>query len=219
MRTKPEDGTMNDKLSQEWWRDAAQFDSLRHADAARGLSAGLAAQRLAEVGPNRFGQTHALPGWRQYLRHFRNPLVLTLLLASAVSAATGEITNFVIIASIVLLSVTLDFVQEYRANAAAEKLRQSVTLRCSVLRDNQPQELPVADLVPGDVVLLSPGCLVPADGVVLQARDFFGNQALLTGEAFPVEKHPGPLPTPDRELEDAANTVFMGSSVISGSAR
>ena len=154
----------------------------------------------------------------EYLGHFKNPLVLILLAASAVSAVTGEITNFVIIASIVLLSVTLDFVQEYRANSAAEKLRQSVTLRCSVLRDDHPQELPVADLVPGDVVLLSPGCLVPADGVVLQARDFFVNQALLTGEAFPVEKHPGPLPAPDQALEDAVNTVFMGSSVISGSA-
>src|SRR5574343_1801991 len=218
MRTKPEDGTMNDKLRQEWWRDAAQFDSLRHADAARGLSAGLAAQRLAEVGPNRFGQTHALPGWRQYLRQFRNPLVLTLLLASAVSAATGEATNFFIIAAIVLLSVTLDFWQELRAGQVVERLRQSVAVHATVLRDGQWQEHPVADLVPGDVVQLTAGDLVPGDALVLQARDFFVNQSVLTGESYPVEKH-ARMPEALTDLQDATHVVFMGSSVVSGMAQ
>ena len=209
---------MNDPLRQEWWRDAAQLDSLRHADAARGLSAGLAAQRLAEVGPNRFGQTHALPGWRQYLRHFRNPLVLTLLLASAVSAATGEATNFFIIAAIVLLSVTLDFWQELRAGQVVERLRQSVAVHATVLRGGQWQEHPVADLVPGDVVQLTAGDLVPGDALVLQARDFFVNQSVLTGESYPVEKHAG-MPEAMADVQDATHVVFMGSSVVSGMAQ
>ena len=209
---------MDKPLAQEWWRDAALLAALRQADAAQGLSAELAAQRLAEVGPNRFGQTRALPGWRQYLRHFRNPLVLTLLLASAVSAATGEATNFFIITAIVLLSVTLDFWQELRAGQVVERLRQSVAVRATVLRSGQWQEHPVADLVPGDVVQLSAGDLVPGDALVLQARDFFVNQSVLTGESYPVEKHAG-MPEVMQDLQDATHAVFMGSSVVSGMAQ
>ena len=157
--------------------------------AGQGLSAQEAAERLTRHGPNRFGQTAALPLWRQYLQHFRNPLVLILLAASGVSALTGEATNFFIISTIVLLSVTLDFWQEQRASRVVERLRQSVAVRSAVLRDGQTQQCPVSALVPGDVVLLSAGDLVPADGRVIEARDFFVNQAVLTGESYPVEKH------------------------------
>lgn len=209
---------MSKPLQLEWWRDAALLDPFRRASASQGLTRTQAAQRLAEVGPNRFGQTKALPGWRQYLRHFRNPLVLTLLLASGVSAATGEVTNFIIIACIVLLSVTLDFWQELRAGKVVERLRQSVAVRASVLRDGQWQEHPVADLVPGDVVQLAAGDLVPADALVLQARDFFVNQSVLTGESYPVEKH-ARMPEQLEDLQDATHAVFMGSSVVSGMAQ
>jgi len=214
----PEDADMSNTPQQEWWRDAPQLDALRGASVAQGLRSDQAQQRLAEVGPNRFGQAPALPGWRQYLRHFRNPLVLTLLLASGVSAATGEVTNFVIIACIVLLSVTLDFWQELRAGQVVERLRQSVAVRATVLRDGQWQEHPVADLVPGDVVRLAAGDLVPADALVLQARDFFVNQSVLTGESYPVEKH-AHMPEDMADMEDATHAVFMGSSVVSGMAQ
>ncbi len=102
----------------------------------------------------------------------------------------AEVTNFLIITCIVLLSVTLDFVQEYRADEAAEKLRQSVSLRATVVRDGKSLEVAVTEVVPGDIVLLSAGDLIPADGRVLEARDFFVKQALLTGESYPVEKRP-----------------------------
>ena len=208
---------MHPMTEQEWWKDTAQLQRWRRPDVLQGLSMAQAAQRLSEVGPNRFGQAAALPGWRQYLRHFRNPLVLTLLLASGVSAATGEVTNFFIIACIVVMSVTLDFWQEMRAGQVVERLRQSVAVRACVLRDGQWQEHPVSDLVPGDVVRLSAGDLVPADGWVLSAKDFFVNQSVLTGESWPVEKR---VDTPQRldDLQDATHVVFMGSSVISGMA-
>ncbi|MFM8692620.1 MAG: magnesium-translocating P-type ATPase [Limnohabitans sp.] len=209
---------MSNPAHLEWWRDAALLDPCRSASASQGLTQNQAAQRLAEVGPNRFGQASAMPGWRQYLRHFRNPLVLTLLLASGVSAATGEVTNFIIIACIVLLSVTLDFWQELRAGKVVERLRQSVAVRASVLRDGQWQEHPVAELVPGDVVRLSAGDLVPADVLVMQARDFFVNQSVLTGESYPVEKH-ARMPEQLADLQDATHAVFMGSSVVSGMAQ
>ena len=209
---------MNDLSTADWWRDAVRLEALRCAPPAGGLDAAQVRQRLAEFGPNRFGQTPATPPWRQYLRHLRNPLVLTLLLASSVSAFSGEITNCVIIVCIVLMSVTLDFWQEVRASQVVERLRQSVAVRASVLRDGQWQAHPVADLVPGDVVRLSAGDLVPADGLVLQARDFFVNQSVLTGESFPVEKQ-ARMPERMDDLQDATHAVFMGSSVVSGMAQ
>ena len=212
---------MNESSQLPWWRDVPQLDTLHSPSVALGLRSEQAQQRLSEAGPNRFGQTPVLPSWRQVLRHFRNPLVLTLLLASGVSAATGEVTNFLIIVCIVLLSVTLDFWQELRAGQVVERLRQSVAVRATVLRDGQWQEHPVADLVPGDVVRLAAGDLVPADALVLQARDFFVNQSVLTGESYPVEKHAHmPEDMADMaDLQDATHAVFMGSSVVSGMAQ
>ena len=197
-----------------WWLEPPPA-----ADATRGLSAEEAGARLERFGPNLFRARQERSLLRQYLSRFGNPLVIILLVASAVSAFTGEVADFLIIACIVLLSVTLDFVQEHRANAAAEKLRQSVSVRASVLRDGQTREIAVAEVVPGDVVLLSAGDLVPADARVLEARDFFVKQALLTGEPYPVEKRAETPPATAVELAEAGNAVFMGTSVISGSAR
>ena len=183
-----------------------------------GLSSAEAVERARRFGPNTLA-THQGPSLiRQFLARFKNPLVLVLLIASSVSVLTGEITNFAIISGIVLLSVTLDFVQEFRANAAADQLRQSVSLRTTVVRDGHPIDIPVHDVVPGDIVLLSAGDLVPADAWVLEANDFFVNQSLLTGEAYPVEKHPE-RSTVATELQEASHAVFMGTSVIGGSAR
>ena len=198
-----------------WWLSAIPDPSAEGA----GLSGKEARDRLERDGPNLFRPQRRRSLLAQYLARFRNPLVLVLLAASAVSAFTAEFGNVVIIGVIVLLSVTLDFSQEYRANAAAEKLRLSVALRATVLRDGKPQKVPAADVVRGDVLQLSAGALVPADGTVLAANDFFVEQAMLTGESYPVEKRPGSLPDGTTDLQDATNAVFMGTSVVSGSAR
>jgi Mg2+-importing ATPase len=201
-----------------WWQDETALQAWRRPEVAQGLSAAQACERMEQHGPNRFGQTPTVPGWRQYLRHLRNPLVLTLLAASAVSAFSGEVANVFIIVTIVLMSVSLDFWQEQRAGRVVERLRQSVSVRATVLRDGLPVQHPVADLVPGDVVLLAAGDLVPADGLVLQARDFFVNQSVLTGESYPVEKQATGAAGGDA-LQDAVHAVFMGSSVVSGMAQ
>jgi len=186
---------------------------------AGGVSAEEAKRRLGQYGPNSVRpHKHRRLVW-EFLRHFLNPLVLILLTASGISALTGEVTSFLIISTIVLMSVILDFVQEHRAEQAAERLQQSVAVRSSVLRDGVAQEIPVSSIVPGDVVALCAGDLIPADARVLEARDFFVKQALLTGEPYPVEKHPGDSTGEDAGTEGATNTVFMGTSVISGSAR
>lgn len=199
--------------SQAWW-----LEPLPAELAKSGLTGPEARARLTQFGPNQFREKAGRGLLWQYFSRFRNPLVIILLVASAVSAFTGEITNFIIISSMVLLSVTLDFVQEFRANATAAKLRQSVSLRARVLRDGKPLDLAVTQVVPGDVVLLAAGDLIPGDARVLESCDFFVRQALLTGESYPVEKRPGELANTATDVQEATNAVFMGTSVISGSA-
>ncbi len=183
-----------------------------------GLSSAEAALRLAQFGPNLIHAERKRALILQFLAKFRNPLVIILLVASALSAFTGDVASFFIISTIVLISVTLDFVQEYRAGQAAEHLRQSVAVRGKVLREGKALEIPLADMVPGDIAILAAGNLVPCDGRVLEAKDFFVNQALLTGEPFPVEKAPGELPG-EPDILAAGNTVLLGTSVISGTAK
>ncbi|WP_439668977.1 magnesium-translocating P-type ATPase [Cupriavidus necator] len=188
------------------------------ATSPNGLSSAVAASRLAQFGPNLIHGERKRALILQFLTKFRNPLVIILLTASALSAFTGDTVSFFIIGTIVIISVSLDFVQEYRAGQAADRLRQSVAVRGQVLRDGKPLEIPLAELVPGDVALLTAGDLIPCDGRVLEAKDFFVNQALLTGEPYPVEKTAGELPE-ETEVLSASNTVLLGTSVISGTAR
>ncbi len=197
-----------------WW---LQPPPTTHPD--QGLTAQQAAEMRRRFGPNRFIEQHQPPIWRQYLAHFKNPLVLILLLASMVSAMLGELTNFFIIAVIVLASVTLDFFQEHRARNAAEKLKQSIALRARVIRDGVEQSIVVNEIVPGDIVLLKAGDLVPADGLVVEAHDCFVNQSVLTGESYPVEKRATLIVEEGGDLQAATNALLMGSSVLSGSAK
>lgn len=183
-----------------------------------GLGESDAAARLARCGANDFSAVRRRPLWLQFLDRLHNPLLIILLLASGFSAAAGDLYSFAIVVVIVLVSVVLDFVQELRANTTIDDLRRSVALRAKVLRDGRECELPVERLVPGDVVRLVAGDLVPADGRLIEARDLFVNQALLTGEPYPVEKRAADLP---RAVDPggATNTLFMGTSVISGTGR
>ncbi len=187
--------------------------------ACPGLSGAEAQAELARCGANTLDVHRRRSLVLQFLGRFRNPLVLILLAAGAISALTGEVANFLIIMVMVVLSVTLDFVQEHRAGRAAQKLRESVALRASVVRDGKACDVAVAAIVPGDLVLLAAGDRVPADGRVLEADDLFVNQGLLTGESYPVEKTPVPPGAAATELQQATNAVFMGSSIVSGSAR
>ncbi|WP_448203849.1 magnesium-translocating P-type ATPase [Azospirillum sp. sgz302134] len=184
-----------------------------------GLSAAEAEARLARFGANDLSAARRRPLWLQFLDRLRNPLLIILLLASGFSAAAGDLYSFAIVVVIVLLSIVLDFVQEVRAENAVEALRRSVALRAKVLRGGQESELPVEGLVPGDVLRLNAGDLVPADARLIEARDLFVNQALLTGEPYPVEKHAADLPQAAADPGAATNTLFMGTSVISGTGR
>lgn len=184
-----------------------------------GLSQSVADLRLKQYGPNTATDISRSPLWLQFLQRFRNPLVILLLAASALSAITGDVASFVIIATMVLLSVVMDFIQEVRAEKIVDALRGSVALKANIIRDGKERTLLVRDIVPGDIVLLSPGALSPADGRLVDCKDLYVNQSLLTGESFPVEKNCQDLAQPMQGLDEATNAMFMGSSIISGSGR
>jgi Mg2+-importing ATPase len=155
----------------------------------------------------------------EFFTHFRSPLVIILIIAAIVSGVLGQHVNAIIILSIVLVSVVLDFTQEYRAETAAEALRKRVATTTTAIRNGVKQEIEVAELVPGDVIALSAGDIVPADARIISARDFFVDQSALTGESFPVEKTEESVSTANIANSSKWNNyLFMGTSVTNGTA-
>lgn len=181
-----------------------------------GLTRKEAEERLLRFGPNKI-QTHPERSMLNALfRQVFNPLSLTLLSTALVSFVLGEAVNAGIILVMVFLSVTLNFTQEYRASSAAKKLQSHLRMTAFVRRSGRLQELPVAELVPGDIVELHAGDLIPADTRLLESKDLFVNQSVLSGESFPAEKHASALPTPNQVLTEYQHALFAGTSVISG---
>lgn len=151
--------------------------------------------------------------WRQ----FKNPLTLLLIFAVVLSAVLGEYTNSFIILGIISLSAVLGFWQERNAGHAVEKLRARVQVLATVQREGTSLDIPVKEVVPGDVVMLSAGDIIPGDGRLLASKDLHVNEAALTGESFPADKEPGSS-APDAVLNQRKNCVFQGTSVVSGTA-
>jgi Mg2+-importing ATPase len=188
----------------------AELDSNRG-----GLTPEEAVRRLAQFGPNDPASTRAQPAWQRLLRRFSNPFVLLLLGAGAISAAAGDLASLVIIATIILLSVLMDWVGEMRAENAVQALQARAAVQARVVRASQARMVSASALVPGDVVQLGPGSLVPADGRILDATALFVNEALLTGESYPVAKEAAPAAAGD--AQDTRSALFAGTAVVAGS--
>lgn len=204
--------------AEDIWKEHTDRLLVRIGTTVSGLDATEAQSRLKSVGHNDAVVVKRSPLWLQFLSRFSNPLVIILLVASGLSAATGDVASFVIVVIIVTLSMTIDFVQEIRAQNAVEALRRSVAVQATVRRNGTCVSIPIDQLVPGDIVELIAGDLVPADARLLESRDLFINQALLTGEPYPSEKHAGNAPSGAENPAGASNAVFAGTSVISGTA-
>ena len=184
--------------------------------AITGLTAQEAEARLGQFGPNEPAATQHHSLFADFLHGFMNPLVLILIIAAAASAFLGDKVDAGIIGVIVLLSAAIDFGQTYRSQRAVEKLRAQVAPTATVLRDGEWKELRRREVVPGDIVRLSAGDLVPADARLLIARDLYVLQAALTGESLPADKEATGEPASTKA--DARNMVFLGTSVVSGTA-
>lgn len=201
-----------------WWSRPSQALLAELGASPQGHTSTEAARRLREHGPNATEPPRHGPALEAILSQARNPLAWLLLFAAAVSAAVGEWRDALVVVAILLLGGVLGAAQERRASRAVEALRARITARVRVLRDGVEAHVPAAEVVPGDIVLLSAGSLVPADGVLLEARDLFASQAALTGETVPAEKHVGAV-APDAGPAARANVVFQGTNIRSGTAR
>src|SRR5664280_3910712 len=215
--------------------DGLPDEALKRLDAVRsGLTPEQVEERLEKYGPNEV--THEKPpSWYRQLFHaFVTPFNGVLFTVSIVSLFTDVIfaapedrsfRTIIVLTTMVLLSTLLRFWQEFRSNKAAAELKAMVSSTTAVLRAGmqRPQEIPISTLVPGDIVYLSAGDMIPADVRLLTAKDLFVSQAMLTGESIPVEKHPLPLAKPDktpgsRNLLEQETACFMGTNVVSGTA-
>jgi Mg2+-importing ATPase len=208
------DPVADDAVKPYWSLPQEALLATLHAS-PKGLSVEDAARRLKETGTNTLGRDRSLSAFTVLWRQFRSPLVLILVIAAAISASVGQAHEAIIIGIIVLASCLLGFFQEYGASRAAETLKQRLSQKTLVLRDGASTVIRADEVVPGDVLQLSAGSLIPADGIILEARDFNVSEAVLTGETFPVVKLPG-LAEPDAPLARRGNAVFAGTSVRSG---
>ena len=183
-----------------------------------GLSEAEAGSRLRQVGTNEIAREKRQSVLMRLLGNIKNPLVLLLTALGVLSYLTGDVRATVVIFVMVVLGVVLRFFQEMRADNAAAKLQAMVSNTATLVRDGKEVEVSLKLLVPGDIVRLAAGDMVPADVRVLSAKDLFLNQAALTGEALPVEKKAVPAPTDVQNPLDLPNLCFLGSNVESGSA-
>lgn len=202
--------------------DYAKFEASKILKDLKSSTSGLSetdsAARFKQYGPNSISAQAELHIVLEFLSHFKNPLVIILLAASAISASFGQITNLIIISVMILASVILDFFEEHSANQAAKKLRDRVKTMATVIRDGKKIEVHASTITVGDLIFLSSGDLVPADARLIEADDFFVNQSSLSGESFPKEKNSDLDTKPKKSILDLTNIVFMGSNVVSGTA-
>ena len=181
-----------------------------------GLTSSEAKQRLRLHGPNSLAAESRFAALLAFLSFFANPLVLILLGASAISIVLRDAVGGSIIIAIVLLSVIVNFYVEFQARHAVEDIRKQVATTAAVLRDGEERELPVAELVPGDIVKLNCGDLAPADARLLDSKDLHVRESALTGESLPVDKAAADLPAGQHSMADACNSIFLGTAVQTG---
>ncbi len=185
--------------------------------AKEGLTGIQAKQRLARYGANLLKPPKRSDALTLLLAQFKSPLILILFFATGLSFFLGDTVDAFIILSIVLASGLLGFWQERGASNAVAKLLSIVQIKASARRDGNSKEIPVEEIVPGDIVVLRAGDIVPGDGLVQESKDLFVDEAMLTGETFPVEKAVAVLPA-ETPLGQRTNALWMGTHVVSGAA-
>jgi len=191
------------------------FDSLKASPA--GLTAAQAADRTRTYGQNAVSQK-GNKAWDILLRQFRSPFFYLLFVAGVISFFIGERIDSTIIVTFVAINVMIGFFQEYRAEKAIVLLKRLIPQKATVLRDGKRQDIEKNQLVPGDIVFVEPGDIIPAELRVVQTKDFLIDESALTGESVPVSKHADALANEEKEIFKASNILFTGTSVISGTA-
>lgn len=205
------------QTSTAFWHSPVSVLLARLQSQIHGLTQSEAEARLQQYGPNRLHNHQAVSPWRLFLAQFKSSIILILLFATALSFYLNDRLDASIILGIILLSALLGFWQEKGAADAVGKLLALVQIRAAVLRDGREQEIPAQDVVPGDIVVLRAGDIIPADCRLISSDNLFVDEAILTGESYPAEKSPGDIPL-NTPLGQRHNCLWMGSHVQSGSA-
>lgn len=216
-------------MEKEYLASAEEVLEAQSTSADQGLTAAEAQKRLASVGPNKLDEEEKTPLWKRFFEQMADPMVIMLLVAAAISVITGfiqgepEWADAVIILSVVILNSVLGVVQEAKSEQALEALQEMSAAQSKVIRDGKMSHMPSSELVPGDVVLLEAGDSVPADCRVLESASMKIEEAALTGESVPVEKHADVIELgegmDDVPLGDRKNMCYMGSTVVYGRGR
>jgi P-type Mg2+ transporter len=205
--------------SQEgYWAQSPQAILDQLGTNLKGLTPEDAEKRLAIFGANLLNSKRKTDTLTLLINQFRSPLVLVLIIAAMLALFLGDTVNAGIILVIVVVSGLLGFWQERGSTLAVQRLVGIIQLKTSVLRGGNPGDFPVEEIVPGDIILISAGDVVPADCLILELKDLFVDEAILTGETFPAEKLVGLLEL-DTSINHRTNSLFMGTHVISGSAK
>lgn len=186
---------------------------------ALGITSLLAEERLAEYGPNELEEARRKPWWLLLLRQFADFMILILMAAAVVAGIVGDLTDTFVILFIIVVNALIGFIQEYRAEQAMNALRQMAAHAATAIRDGMPLQMPAAQLVPGDVVVLEAGNVVPADLRLFEVHNLRIEEASLTGESYAVEKHADALEGTDIPLGDRKNMAYKGTYVTYGRAR
>ncbi|WKZ32552.1 MAG: cation-translocating P-type ATPase [Thermodesulfobacteriota bacterium] len=187
--------------------------------APQGLTQEEAARRLEEYGPNVLEEKKKRSVFAMFLDQFKDFMIIVLLAAAVVSGLIGEAADTIAIIVIVVLNAVIGFVQEYRAERAIAALKKMAAPSALVLRDGEPVAVPASMLVPGDIVILEAGNIVPADLRLIEAARLLSEEAALTGESAPVEKHTRALHEKDLPIGDRRNMAFSSTSVTHGRGR
>ena len=207
-----------DQNPQSFWSISVKelFNSLQAT--ANGLTNVEAKKRLASYGVNSLKPQKRLDAFTLLVSQFKSPIILILLFATGLSLFLHNLVDASIILAIVVISGLLGFWQEYSASNAVAKLLAIVQIKSSAIRDGKEQEIHIEEIVPGDVVILNAGDIVPGDCLLIESKDMFVDEAMLTGETYPVEKDVASLPA-DTALSQRTNTVWMGTHIVSGNAK
>src|SRR4051812_47769191 len=196
---------------------AAEVLLQQYGSSQNGLSEETVARRFEEFGPNSVAEERRHVRLKLFFTACTNPLVILLLVLAALSFATEDPRAGTVMLAMVVLGVVLRFVQESRADDAAAKLKAMITATATVVPDSQPREVPLAQLVPGDIGRLAAGDMIPADVRLIACKDLFVVQSSLTGESMPGEKFAEPERSEGKGVADFRNICFLGTSVESGS--
>src|SRR5665647_271295 len=207
-----------DPNSHQFWSVPTTESLGKFQTTITGLTSDEAKKRLTDFGANRLKPQRRSNAFTLLIGQFKSPIILILLFATVLSLFLHNIVDASIILAIVVISGLLGFWQEHSASNAVEKLLAMVQVTALVFRDGNEKEIPVEDIVPGDIVMLNAGDIVPGDCMLIESKDLFVDEAMLTGETFPVEKNVSVL-TADTPLAERLNSVWMGTHIVSGRAK